>query len=131
MMSQPSRPLSPHLQVYRWAVSNTLSILHRMTGVALSIGAIALIGWLLALAAGQASFLQFSDLFRGLVGQFLLLGLSFAFFFHLCNGIRHLAWDIDRGFDKHYARKSGLVVFSISVLLTLAFWGFVLMGGVA
>jgi hypothetical protein len=63
-MSQPSRPLSPHLQVYRWQVSNTLSILHRMTGVALSIGALALVGWLLALAAGQGSFLQLSGLFR-------------------------------------------------------------------
>jgi succinate dehydrogenase / fumarate reductase cytochrome b subunit len=130
-MNQVSRPLSPHLQVYRWAVSNTLSILHRITGVALSIGAIALIGLLLALAAGQASFLQLSDLFRSFIGQFLLLGLSFAFFFHLCNGIRHLAWDIDRGFDKHFARKSGLVVVCISVLLTLAFWVFALTGGVA
>ena len=130
-MNQVSRPLSPHLQVYRWAVSNTLSILHRMTGVALSIGAIALIGWLLALAAGQASFLQLSDLFRSFIGQFLLLGLSFAFFFHLCNGIRHLAWDIDRGFDKHFARKSGLVVVCISVLLTLAFWAAALTGGAA
>ena len=95
-MSQPSRPLSPHLQVYRWQVSNTLSILHRMTGVALSIGAVALVSWLLALAAGQASFLQLSGLFRSLIGQLLLLGWSFAFFYHLCNGIRHLAWDIAR-----------------------------------
>ena len=116
-MSQPSRPLSPHLQVYRWQVSNTLSILHRMTGVALSVGALALVGWLLALAAGQGSFLPFTDLFRGFVGQFLLLGWSFAFFYHLCNGIRHLAWDIDRGFDKHFARKSGLFVVAVAVLM--------------
>lgn len=130
-MSQVSRPLSPHLQVYRWAVSNTLSILHRMTGVALSVGAIALVSWLLALAAGQADFLQLSDLFRSFIGQFLLLGWSFAFFFHLCNGIRHLAWDVDRGFDKHVARKSGLVVVCVSVLLTLAFWAYALVGGTA
>lgn len=130
-MSQISRPLSPHLQVYRWAVSNTLSILHRMTGVALSIGAIALVGWLLALAAGQASFLQLRELLSGFIGQLLLLGWSFAFFYHLCNGIRHLAWDIDRGFDKHFARKSGLVVVSLSVLLTAAFWVVALTGGAA
>ena len=130
-MSQPSRPLSPHLQVYRWQVSNTLSILHRMTGVALSVGARARVGWLLALAAGQGSFLQFSDLFRGFVGQFLLLGWSFAFFYHLCNGIRHLAWDIDRGFDKHFARKSGRFVVAVAVLLTLVFWGVALAGGAA
>jgi succinate dehydrogenase / fumarate reductase cytochrome b subunit len=130
-MSQVSRPLSPHLQVYRWAVSNTLSILHRMTGVALSVGAFALVSWLLALAAGQASFLQLSDLFRGFIGQFLLLGWSFAFFYHLCNGIRHLAWDIDRGFDKHLARKSGLVVVGVSLLLTLTFWVVALTGGAA
>ena len=130
-MSQPSRPLSPHLQVYRWQVSNTLSILHRMTGVALSIGALALVSWLLALAAGQGSFLQFSGLFRSLVGQLLLLGWSFAFFYHLCNGIRHLAWDVDRGFDKHFARKSGLFVVGASALLTLVFWGVALAGGAA
>jgi succinate dehydrogenase / fumarate reductase cytochrome b subunit len=117
--------------VYRWAVSNTLSILHRMTGVALSVGAFALVSWLLALAAGQASFLQLSDLFRGFIGQFLLLGWSFAFFYHLCNGIRHLAWDIDRGFDKHLARKSGLVVVGVSLLLTLTFWVVALTGGAA
>ncbi len=130
-MSQVSRPLSPHLQVYRWAVSNTLSILHRMTGVALSVGAIALVSWLLALAAGQTSFLQVSDLFHSFIGQFLLLGWSFAFFYHLCNGIRHLAWDVDRGFDKHTARKSGLVVVCVSVLLTLAFWAYAMIGGAA
>lgn len=130
-MSQPSRPLSPHLQVYRWAVSNTLSILHRMTGVALSVGAVALVSWLLALAAGQSSFQQINGLFGSLVGQLLLLGWSFAFFYHLCNGIRHLAWDVDRGFDKHFARKSGLVVVCISVLITLAFWAAALTGGAA
>lgn len=130
-MSQPSRPLSPHLQVYRWQVSNTLSILHRMTGVALSVGAVALVSWLLALAAGQSSFQQINGLFGSLVGQLLLLGWSFAFFYHLCNGIRHLAWDVDRGFDKHFARKSGLVVVGVAVLLTLAFWGVALTGGAA
>ena len=79
----------------------------------------------------RASFLQVSGLFRSLVGQLLLLGWSFAFFYHLCNGIRHLAWDIDRGFDKHVARKSGLFVVAAAVLLTLVFWGVALAGGAA
>ena len=79
-MSQLSRPLSPHLQVYRWQVSNTLSILHRMTGVALSVGALALVGWLLALAAGQASFLQLSELFRSLHRPVPAAGLELCFF---------------------------------------------------
>ena len=121
-MSEVSRPLSPHLQVYRWQVSNTLSILHRLTGVVLSLGAVALVAWLLALASGQAGFVGLSGMFSGFVGQLFLVGWTFCFCFHLCNGLRHLAWDADYGFDKAVARKSGLVVVAAAVLLTVVFW---------
>ena len=121
-MSEVSRPLSPHLQVYRWQVSNTLSILHRATGVGLSLGALVLVAWLLALASGQAAFVELSGMFSGFVGQLFLVGWTFCFNFHLCNGLRHLAWDADYGFDKAVARKSGLVVFAAAVLLTVVFW---------
>lgn len=130
-MPEVSRPISPHLQVYRWQVSNTLSILHRLTGVALSVGALALVAWLLALASGQTAYLQVSEIFRSWPGQLLLLAWTFCFFFHLCNGIRHLAWDADLGFDKHVARKSGLVVVAVAVVLTVAFWVAVLAGGLS
>lgn len=121
-MSQVSRPLSPHLQVYRWQISNTLSILHRLTGVVLALGGLALVAWLLALASGQAAFTGANALLGSLVGQLALVGWTFCFFYHLCNGLRHLAWDAGRGFDKAVARKSGLAVVAASVLLTVIFW---------
>jgi succinate dehydrogenase / fumarate reductase, cytochrome b subunit len=121
-MSQASRPLSPHLQVYRWQISNTLSIFHRLTGVALSLGALALVGWLLALASGQAAHAQLGRAFGSLPGQLLLLAWTFCFFYHLCNGLRHLAWDAGYGFDKSVARKSGVVVVVVASLLTIIFW---------
>jgi succinate dehydrogenase / fumarate reductase, cytochrome b subunit len=127
---QASRPLSPHLQVYRWQISNTLSILHRATGVALSLGALALVSWLLALASGQAAHAQLGWAFGSLPGQFLLMVLTFCFFYHLCNGLRHLAWDAGYGFDKSVARKSGVVVVIAASLLTAGFW-LVALAGVA
>ena len=121
-MSQVSRPLSPHLQVYRWQISNTLSILHRLTGVALALGGLALVAWLLALASGQAAFTGANALLGSLVGQLALVGWTFCFFYHLCNGLRHLAWDAGHGFDKAVARKSGIAVVTAAVLLTVIFW---------
>lgn len=121
-MSQPSRPLSPHLQVYRWQVSNTLSILHRLTGMALTLGGFVLVSWLLALASGQAAFAGANALLSGLIGQLALVGWTFCFFFHLCNGLRHLVWDAGHGFDRDVARKSGLAVVAAAVLLTVTFW---------
>ncbi len=121
-MSPVSRPLSPHLQVYRWQISNTLSILHRLTGAGLSFGAVALVGWLLTLASGQAAYAQFTWAFTSLPGQLLLIGWTLCFFYHLCNGLRHLAWDTGYGFDKAAARKSGIAVVVVASLLTIAFW---------
>ena len=121
-MSQASRPLSPHLQVYRWQISNTLSILHRLTGVALSLGALALVGWLLALASDQTVFAQVSAVLGSLPGQFALMAWTFCFFYHFCNGLRHLAWDAGYGFDKAVARKSGIVVVITASVLTVIFW---------
>lgn len=116
------RPLSPHLGVYRWQISNTLSILHRLTGVGLSFGAVALVGWLLALASGQAAHAQFRWAFSTVPGQLFLIGWTFCFFYHLCNGLRHLAWDAGYGFDKAVARKTGIAVVAAASLLTTAFW---------
>jgi len=121
-MSQVSRPLSPHLQVYRWQISNTLSILHRLTGVALSLGGFSLVAWLLALASGQAAFAGANALLGSLVGQLALVGWTVCFFYHLCNGLRHLAWDAGHGFEKATARKSGIAVVTAAVLLTAVFW---------
>jgi succinate dehydrogenase / fumarate reductase cytochrome b subunit len=129
-MAGAQRPLSPHLQIYRWQISNSLSILHRFTGILLALGALALVAWLLAVASGQGSYMAVSGLFRSFLGQLLLLGWTFAFFFHFCNGIRHLAWDADLGFDKYAARRTGRVVVAAAIILTLLFWGVALAGGV-
>lgn len=121
-MTQLSRPLSPHLQVYRWQISNSLSILHRLTGVTLALGGLALVTWLLALASGQAAYTGAATILGSLVGQVALVGWTFCFFYHLCNGIRHLAWDAGLGFDKAVARKSGVAVVAAAGLFTVVFW---------
>lgn len=122
------RPLAPHLQIYRWQISNTLSILHRLTGVALSFGALALVGWLLALASGQAAYVQVNWALTSFPGQVFLIGWTFCFFYHLCNGLRHLGWDAGYGFEKEVARRSGLAVVAAASLLTVIFWVLALTG---
>jgi len=121
-MSQLSRPLSPHLAVYRWQISNTLSILHRATGVGLAFGALVLVAWLLAVAAGQAAYTTANGILGSLPGQLALMAWTFSFFYHLCNGIRHLAWDAGHGFEKSAARKSGRFVVGAAIALTVLFW---------
>jgi succinate dehydrogenase / fumarate reductase cytochrome b subunit len=112
--------------VYRWQVSNTLSILHRLTGVVLAVGSAGLVGWLLALASGPGAFQQAAAIVQSIPGQLLLVGWTFAFCYHLCNGIRHLAWDAGYGFDKHTARKSGIAAVACAAVLTAAIWALAL-----
>ena len=123
-MPQVSRPLSPHLQVYRWQISNTLSILNRVTGVILSLAFLLFCGWLLAVAAGANDYEAFSQLLRGPLGVVALLGVALAFFFHLLNGVRHLLWDVGVGFDPQHARMSGWLVVAGTLLLSagLVLW---------
>ena len=121
-MVRGERPLSPHLSVYRWEISNTLSILHRMTGVLLSIGSIVLVGWLMSVVAGYEAYSRVTALLQGPLGVLTLFGLTFCFFYHLANGIRHLFWDMGRGFEIRQARISGWAVVVSSVILTLGFW---------
>ena len=109
MMSDP-RPLSPHLQIYRWQLTSVLSILHRFTGVALSVGAILLVWWLGAASDGPeayASVQQFSARGSGLL---LLFGWTVALFYHLCNGIRHLVWDTGHGLELTSVYAGGWIV---------------------
>lgn len=126
-MARPDRPLSPHLGIYRWQVSNTLSILHRMTGVGLAAGLLCLVAWLVALASGAEAHAGVSALLGAPPGLLLLAAFSLAFFYHLCNGIRHLFWDAGRGFERDTARRSGQVTLAIALLLTAALWAIILL----
>jgi len=121
-MNNAGRPLSPHLTVYRWPITMTLSILHRMSGVALSAGLIVLVLWLDSAARGANSYRDFTDLMQSALGRLLLVAWSFAFFFHLANGVRHLVWDAGYGFEKHQARVSAWFVIIATILLTAAYW---------
>ncbi len=121
-MNSSDRPLSPHLAVYRWQSSNTLSIIHRMTGVALSFGALALVGWLVSIVAGYGAYSLVNKLFGSILGSLMLIGWTFSFFYHLCNGIRHLFWDIGKGFDLQHARQSGMLVVVAAIVLTAGLW---------
>ena len=121
-MSNTERPLSPHLSIYRWPITMTLSILHRATGVAMSVGFVVLAAWLISAAEGPAAYDRFISLVTTLAGQLLLIGWSFAFFFHLANGVRHLFWDAGRGFEKHQANASAWFVLILAIGVTAVFW---------
>ena len=121
-MRNPQRPLSPHLTVYRWPLTMAISILHRVTGVLLSLGLLVLAAWLLAAADGAAAYGTLSGLLGSALGRLMLAALSFAFFFHLANGIRHLVWDLGFGFERHQANATGWVVIGATLVLTLGYW---------
>ena len=121
-MSTEGRPLSPHLTIYRWPITMALSILHRMTGVALSIGLIIFVIWLEAIAYDATLYDSLRSAMTSLPGQVLLLGWSFSFFFHLANGVRHLIWDTGRMFEKSQAEVSAWFVIAAAVVMTAGFW---------
>jgi succinate dehydrogenase / fumarate reductase cytochrome b subunit len=120
------RPLSPHLQVYRWQVQMVTSILHRATGIVLAVGMLGLVWGLAALAAGPERWLAFTDCVGSPFGKLVLFGFSWALAFHLLNGIRHLVQDAGAGFDiPDFVRSSWISIIGSLVLVVLA-WAFVL-----
>ena len=121
-MNNHDRPLSPHISIYRWPVTMVTSILHRATGLAMAAGFIVLVSWLFDAASGPAMYEKFLGVMDSTIGCVLLVGWSFAFFYHLANGIRHLVWDTGRGFEKEHATASAWFVIAVSVILTAAFW---------
>lgn len=121
-MSNPGRPLSPHLSIYRWPVTMAASILHRASGVALAVGLFVFAWWLAAASGGPAAYAQFTAVAGSLGGQALLVAFTAAFFYHLSNGIRHLAWDLGYGFEPGTANASAFAVIGLTLVLTLLFW---------
>lgn len=122
-MSVSNRPLSPHLQVYRLPLAGLISISHRLTGVALSLGTILFTYWLGSAAYGPEAFDRAQSVMGSWFGLLVLFGFTFALFFHLGNGIRHLFWDVGKGFEIPTVRKSGIAVIAFAVVMTVATWG--------
>jgi len=121
-MSSVTRPLSPHLQVYRPQWTSVLSILHRGTGVVLCIGLLGLVYWLVALALGPDAFARAQAVMSSAIGRILLFLWTIAFFYHLCNGVRHLAWDAGLGLEIESAYASGKLVVGATAVLTIVAW---------
>ena len=121
-MENTSRPLSPHLQVYRPQLTSVLSIAHRGTGIFLTLGTLLLVYWLLSIASGPEAYASARAFFGSWFGQLILFAWTFALFYHLCNGIRHLFWDIGFGFELPTVYASGKAVLIGSAGLTLLAW---------
>jgi succinate dehydrogenase / fumarate reductase, cytochrome b subunit len=117
-----TRPLSPNIQIYRPQLTSVLSIANRITGVVLSMYAVALVVWLAAGAIGPQAYSAIHAFIRSSVGQILLFGGTFSFFMHLCGGIRHLTWDAGYGFELRAIYASGYAVVVTSTALTVAAW---------
>jgi succinate dehydrogenase / fumarate reductase cytochrome b subunit len=120
-MHEVSRPLSPHISVYRWQITMTLSSLHRITGLLLSLGALALAIWLVALASGSSAYADVRQVYASAWFKAPLIAWTFCFFFHLANGVRHLAWDTGAGFERGRIRTTGWTVVVAALVATAAF----------
>lgn len=131
-MATRERPLSPFL-TYRWQYTNTLSILNRLTGLILSLGLIPLVYWVVAAASGPEAYAKALEVLGSPLATFIMVGASFSFFYHLLNGIRHLAWDLGYGFDLRVARATGWATFIGALVLTAVCWALLAqaMGGAA
>ena len=124
------RPLSPFM-MYRWQYTMALSFLHRITGIALTVGLLLFIYWLVAAASGEEAYVEAQRVFAHPLAKLALFAFSFAFFYHLMNGVRHLVWDTGHGLERKSARTSGWVAFVGAVILTIFFWALTLSGGAA
>jgi len=118
-MTSRDRPLSPHLQVYRFGYTMALSILHRMTGIVLSLGLLALTAWLVGLAVGARGYGRVVAVLGSAPGLVLLAGVLAAFCYHLCCGVRHLLFDTGHGLERREARWSARITIAAAVLLFL------------
>lgn len=122
MPQAAKRPLSPHLQIYRPQLTSVLSISHRFTGLCLAVGSVVLAAWVIAAAMGEGAFSVVNGQLAAWYGQFLLAAWTYALFYHLCNGIRHLGWDAGWGLDLRSAYVTGYLVVALAGVLTAAAW---------
>ncbi|MBB5735764.1 succinate dehydrogenase / fumarate reductase cytochrome b subunit [Xanthomonas arboricola] len=127
-MAIRERPLSPHLQVYRWQIQMVTSILHRATGIILSAGALVIAAALLVLMIGQDHWTCLTQQLGAWYGQLFLFGWTWAFAYHLSNGIRHIVQDFGYGFSIPAFVRSGWASVLVSLLITAAIWAYVVIG---
>ena len=116
------RPLSPHIQIYRWTLTMVLSILHRATGVALYAGTALLAGWLLAAASGEEAYAVVQSISTAWYGRLVLFGYGWALFHHMFGGLRHFIWDTGRGFDLRHVEIIARVTAFVPPVLTIIVW---------
>jgi len=116
---QKERPLSPHVSVYKPQITMVLSITHRIMGSFLAISTPVLVYWLMSIAAGPEAYADLQAVFSNWFAKLFLLAWSFAFYYHMCNGIRHLFWDAGHGFEIETLYKSGYMVVASAAILTL------------
>ena len=129
MAATNSRPLSPHLTIWRWGPHMVVSILHRASGVALSVAGLAILAWwLLALAQGAEAYTRFAEVGMSPIGLFVLIGLTWAFFQHLLSGIRHLVMDTGAAFELDTNKRFAILTIVGSLVLTAALWVYILGG---
>lgn len=121
-MSTVNRPLSPHLQVYKPQLTSVMSITHRITGVALTLGTLLLVYWLVAAAMGPDAYADAAWTLTSKLGQLILFVFTWALYYHLCNGVRHLYWDLGKGLDLESVYKSGKITLWASIGLTFLTW---------
>jgi succinate dehydrogenase / fumarate reductase cytochrome b subunit len=121
-MARSERPLSPHLQIYRWYFTMALSIGHRVTGIGMALGILLLAWWLLALASGPDAFATVQAAMHSWFGLLVLFVYTFVLFFHMGNGVRHLVWDAGYGFDPTIAYRSGVGVLGFAGAATVLVW---------
>jgi succinate dehydrogenase / fumarate reductase cytochrome b subunit len=117
-----ARPLSPHLQVYRLPLAAWLSITHRITGVGLTIGTVLLTWWVVAAAYGPDAYGRFQGFISSPIGYLFLFGFSASLFYHLCNGIRHLLWDVGKNFEIAQTNRANMIVIAGALVLTAIAW---------
>ncbi len=122
MNTSSRHPISPHLQIYRLPLTALLSITHRLTGVILAIAALLLIWVLASLAGGAETYSNVQTVLQSWFGQLVLFGITYSLYFHFCNGIRHLFWDVGMGFELDTADMTAKMVIVVSVILTIATW---------
>lgn len=123
------RPMSPHLQIWRWHVTMLTSILHRVTGCGLYLGGLIVAAWAISLAAGPEAYATFKSLLGSPLGKLVMLGMSASVFYHLGNGVRHLIWDFGHGLAKDSASASSYMVFGFTIAATGAVWAIAYMTG--